>query len=104
MGGHTFPELHCTICFDPVDLSIDLCADETGQPVHEGCYVSRLLSARTTLAKREIMNRSVGYLCRRRVLIARIPAASFLYFNPSRSHRYVRSLCGPGDQDGKKRF
>jgi len=48
MGGHLLPEIRCTICCDPVNLSIDLCADEAGSPVHEGCYINRLMSARAT--------------------------------------------------------
>jgi len=47
MGGHPFPEIRCTICVNPVDLSIDLCADETGAAIHEGCYVNRLTTERS---------------------------------------------------------
>lgn len=46
MGGRFFPEIRCAICTDPVDLNIDLCADESGAPVHEGCYVERLTAVR----------------------------------------------------------
>jgi hypothetical protein len=38
--------MRCVLCADPVDLSIDLCADENGEPVHEICYVNRLTRAR----------------------------------------------------------
>jgi hypothetical protein len=48
MGGHSLPEIRCTICRDPVDLNIDRCADEMGSPVHERCYIRRLTSARAT--------------------------------------------------------
>jgi hypothetical protein len=46
MGGRLFPEMRCTICADPVDLNIDLCTDETGAAVHEGCYVERITALR----------------------------------------------------------
>jgi hypothetical protein len=53
VGGQSLPEIRCTICRDPVDLNIDLCADETGSPVHEGCYINRLIGARATHAAAE---------------------------------------------------
>ena len=43
MGGHPFPEIPCTVCRKPVDLSVDLYADEHGKAVHENCYVTRML-------------------------------------------------------------
>ena len=46
MGGHTFPEIPCTICAKPVDLSVELCADEHGKAVHEDCYAKRVTSPR----------------------------------------------------------
>jgi hypothetical protein len=42
MGGHPFPVLHCAICAEAVDLTVDLSADENGQAVHEDCYVKRI--------------------------------------------------------------
>ena len=42
MGGHPFPEIPCTICSKPVDLTVDLCADEHGKSIHEDCYVKHL--------------------------------------------------------------
>jgi hypothetical protein len=42
MGGHPFPETPCSICAKPVDLTVDLYADEHGQAVHEHCYVKRV--------------------------------------------------------------
>jgi hypothetical protein len=42
MGGHPFPEIACTICSKPLDLRIDLSADENGKAVHEDCYVKRI--------------------------------------------------------------
>jgi hypothetical protein len=45
MRRHFLPELRCAICSDPIDLTIDLCADENGEPIHEGCYVNRLIAA-----------------------------------------------------------
>jgi hypothetical protein len=47
MGGHTFPEIPCTICAKPVDLSVELSADEHGKAVHEDCYVKRVTSSRS---------------------------------------------------------
>jgi hypothetical protein len=43
MGGHTFPQIPCTVCGKPVDLTVDVHADEKGQAVHEDCYVNRML-------------------------------------------------------------
>jgi hypothetical protein len=43
MGGHPFPEIPCTVCRKPVDLAVDLYADEHGKAVHEDCYVTRML-------------------------------------------------------------
>jgi hypothetical protein len=42
MGGHPFPEMSCILCSKPVDLRVDLSADENGQAVHEDCYVKRI--------------------------------------------------------------
>ena len=47
MGGHTFPGIHCQLCNTPVDLAVDLNADESGSAVHEDCYVKRLSSERS---------------------------------------------------------
>ncbi len=46
MGGHPFPDIPCTLCGKPVDLSADLSADETGKAVHEECYVKHITSSR----------------------------------------------------------
>jgi hypothetical protein len=46
MGGHPFSEILCTLCSKPVDLTVDLYADENGRAVHEQCYVTRLLATR----------------------------------------------------------
>jgi hypothetical protein len=48
MGGHPVPEMPCKICSKPVDLTIDLCADESGKAVHEACYVQRISSQRAS--------------------------------------------------------
>jgi hypothetical protein len=45
MGGHPFPEVLCTICSQPIDLVVDLSADESGKAVHENCYVRRITSS-----------------------------------------------------------
>jgi hypothetical protein len=42
MGSRPFPEISCTLCSKPVDLRIDLYADENGKAVHEDCYVKRI--------------------------------------------------------------
>jgi hypothetical protein len=42
MGGHSASEIPCKICYKPVDLTVDLCADENGKAVHENCYVQRM--------------------------------------------------------------
>jgi hypothetical protein len=42
MGGHPFPEIPCKLCSKPVDLKVDLSADENGKSVHEDCYVKHL--------------------------------------------------------------
>ena len=43
MGGHPVSEIPCTICNQPVDLTVDLCADEGGKAVHENCNVKRII-------------------------------------------------------------
>jgi hypothetical protein len=35
----------CQLCNKPVNLNQDHCADENGKPVHENCYVQRLMSS-----------------------------------------------------------
>jgi len=45
MAGDSYPEISCTICSKPVDLRIDLYADENGGAVHKKCYINRLISA-----------------------------------------------------------
>jgi hypothetical protein len=47
MGGHPFPEISCTVCAKPLDLTVDLHADENGKAVHEDCYVKRLTSSQS---------------------------------------------------------
>jgi hypothetical protein len=42
MGGHPFSAIPCTICTKPVDLTVDLSADENGTAVHTDCYVKRI--------------------------------------------------------------
>ncbi len=43
-------EIMCAICRKPVNLELDLNADEIGKAVHEDCYVSRLFSKRSDQA------------------------------------------------------
>ena len=46
MGSRPFPAISCALCSSkPVDLLIDLTADENGRAVHEECYVKRLMSS-----------------------------------------------------------
>jgi hypothetical protein len=40
---------HCVICSEPVDLAVDPC-DETGNPVHEKCYVDHITGKSDTVA------------------------------------------------------
>jgi hypothetical protein len=42
MGGQSISVLHCAICAEPVDLTVDLSADENGEAMHEDCYVKRV--------------------------------------------------------------
>jgi hypothetical protein len=48
MGGHPFPDIPCKLC-KPVDLSVDLSADENGKAVHEECYVKHITSSRSEM-------------------------------------------------------
>jgi len=45
MGSRLFPKIPCILCSKPVDLGIDLCADENGNALHEECYVQRITSS-----------------------------------------------------------
>jgi len=49
MGGHPFPEIPCVICSKPLDLRVDLSADENGKAVHEHCCLKRIIGYRSTL-------------------------------------------------------
>jgi hypothetical protein len=42
MESSLFPAVPCTICAKPVDLTVDLCADENGSAVHEKCYIKHI--------------------------------------------------------------
>jgi hypothetical protein len=42
MRNHSFPEISCIICSEPLDLSLDLSADEYGKAVHTECYVKHI--------------------------------------------------------------
>lgn len=56
MGGHPFPEIPCLICSRPVDLTVDLFADEHGKTVHEDCYVNELVCAGIRAATEQLFN------------------------------------------------
>ncbi len=45
MDSRSVREMSCVLCSRPVDLRLDLCADENGKAIHEGCYVKRITSA-----------------------------------------------------------
>ncbi len=45
MGGRRFQEISCALCSTPVDLQVDLHADENGKAVHEDCYVKQLTTS-----------------------------------------------------------
>jgi hypothetical protein len=44
MNSEVNPPIHCRICGEPISLTFGTVADEDGKPVHERCYVSRMLS------------------------------------------------------------
>ena len=44
MDGHPVLEMPCKICDKLVDLTVDLCTDETGKAVHGDCYVQRIIN------------------------------------------------------------
>ena len=50
MGSRRLPEISWALCRKPVDLLIDLTADENGKAVHEECYVKRLTSSSSNRA------------------------------------------------------
>ena len=47
MGGHPFPEIPCKLCSKPVDLTVDLSADENGRAVHADCYIKHITNSRS---------------------------------------------------------
>jgi hypothetical protein len=48
MGGSRYHEIPCALCSTPVDLQLDLHADENGKAVHEDCYVKHLTNSPRT--------------------------------------------------------
>ena len=42
MGGRPFPEVHCVICGETLDLRKDLSADENGKALHTDCYLKHI--------------------------------------------------------------
>jgi hypothetical protein len=42
MENRHVPQIFCIICSQPLDLAVDLNADENGHAVHQNCYLSRL--------------------------------------------------------------
>jgi hypothetical protein len=47
MSGYSLPAILCTICAKPLNLVVDLCADENGKAVHEECYLKRITTPRS---------------------------------------------------------
>jgi hypothetical protein len=47
MKSRLSPEIPCLICSKPVDLNVDLSADENGKAVHTECHVNRIASPRS---------------------------------------------------------
>ena len=45
MGGQPVPEIPCKFCSKPVDLTVDLVADENGDTIHEDCYVNHIVTS-----------------------------------------------------------
>jgi len=56
MGGHPSPEITCNICSKPVDLTVDLFADEHSKTVHEDCYVNSIVCAQIRAATEKLFN------------------------------------------------
>ena len=54
MGGRPFPEIPCILCNKPVDLTVDLHADERGQAVHEDCYLLKINNHDGTLPPKDL--------------------------------------------------
>jgi hypothetical protein len=38
----TLPEISCILCGNPVDVRVDLYADENGNALHAECYLQRI--------------------------------------------------------------
>ena len=55
MVGQSLPEIPCTVCAKPVDLSVDLSTDEDGGAVHEDCYVKRIKASSDAFRVRALM-------------------------------------------------
>jgi len=57
MAGHPFLEIHCILCKKPVDLSIDLSADENGKAVHVECYAKQIRTCSESISVRSLITR-----------------------------------------------
>ena len=57
MGGYPFSEIPCSICTRPVDLTVDLAADENGTAVHTDCYVKRINASSDSAIVRSLIAR-----------------------------------------------
>jgi hypothetical protein len=47
MISRPFQQIHCVFCNQPMDLQVDLCADENGMAIHEECYVKRITTGKS---------------------------------------------------------
>jgi hypothetical protein len=63
MGGHPVREISCALCSKPVDLRVDLSADENGNAVHEDCYFKRI----TTAHRRPFITTMTDWIQKRRL-------------------------------------
>jgi hypothetical protein len=48
MSCDSFPEIPCRLCGKPVNLIVDLSADDDGKSVHEDCYVKQITDSSLT--------------------------------------------------------
>jgi hypothetical protein len=49
MNSRPFYDLPCAICSQPVNLQMDMSADENGKAVHSECYVKRITAHKAIL-------------------------------------------------------
>ncbi len=64
MVGHPFLEIHCILCKKPVDLSVDLSADENGKAVHVECYAKQIRACSESISVRSLIARWLTMLAK----------------------------------------